>query len=432
MQKVVIVGAGPAGLFLAHHLLSRDRYQVEIYERRLDPRQVASSHQRTFPISLQARGLSAIRTIPGLEAALVEAGVWSPGALLHSKGGKARCIDRKLSLLLIDRNQLTRVLLQHLLKHSGDQSLTIRFDCACTEVDPDSQTVMLQAAGDAFTASFDYLVGADGVRSQVRDALVARNTMHCEQSIIPDAYKSLFVRRVSPDASIELAADRIHSWNIGLNMRVLMAPLPGDWLHGVMLFPHGRNPLEDCNSATAVRDYFQEKCPALAPLVTLEDAEALRQRPVSKVVTVKCDRMHAGNHILLIGDAIHAVSPSIGQGCNASLQDVQVFSQLLDHYQDDWSQALPTFTAQRLPEVHALRDLADYSFPRSKPMVLEFIFRLTLGKKLQRWFPQLGKPLPMELVMETKLPYTQILHQTQGWISRVRRSMQSLGIASEV
>jgi kynurenine 3-monooxygenase len=259
MQKVIIIGAGPAGLFLAHHLLSRDHYQVEIYERRPDPRQVESSNQRTFPISLQARGLSAIRTVPGLEAALADAGVWSPGAVLHGKQGKTRRIDRQQPLLLIDRNQLTRALLQSLLKRHGDELLTIRFDCACTGVNPDDQAVTLHPAkGDPFTAGFDYLVGADGVKSQVREGLVARTVMHCEQSMTPETYKSLFVRRVTPEAPIELAADRIHSWNIGPNMRVIMAPLPGDWLHGVMLFPPGKNPLEACDGAAAVRDYFQE------------------------------------------------------------------------------------------------------------------------------------------------------------------------------
>ncbi|MBE9100249.1 FAD-dependent oxidoreductase [Vacuolonema iberomarrocanum] len=429
MQKVIIVGAGPAGLLLAHYLLARKRYQVEIYERRPDPQRVELSSQRTFPLSLHMRGLNAIRTIPGLEAALVKEGVWSGATLLHGKQGKARRIDRKLPLLLIDRNQLIRVLIQQLLKHYGEEALTIQFDCTCTDVDPDRRTVTLhEAEGEPFTASFDYLVGADGVRSPVRDALVARTAMQCEQSTVPDVYKSLFVRRVSPDHSSELAADCIHSWTIGRNMRVLMAPLPGDWLHGVMIFPHNKNPLEGLTSADAVRDFFQEKCPALAPLMMVEDAEALRLRPISKILTVTCDRMHVGDRILLIGDAIHAVSPSVGQGCNASLQDAQVFAQLLDQYQDDWSRALPEFTAQRLPEAHALRALSDYTFPRSKTMVLEFIFRLIVVKKLRRWFPQLGKPLPMELIMETELPYTQVLHQTQGWIDRVRQSILVQGL----
>jgi len=55
IQNVVIIGAGPAGLLLAHYLLRRG-YHVEIYERRPDPRLVDASKDRTFPISLQERG----------------------------------------------------------------------------------------------------------------------------------------------------------------------------------------------------------------------------------------------------------------------------------------------------------------------------------------------------------------------------------------
>lgn len=36
-KKVVIVGAGPVGLLLAHYLLRRDSYDIDIYERRSDP-----------------------------------------------------------------------------------------------------------------------------------------------------------------------------------------------------------------------------------------------------------------------------------------------------------------------------------------------------------------------------------------------------------
>ena len=70
MQKIIIVGAGPAGLLLAHYLLSRGNYQVEIYERRPDPRSVEQSTQRIFPLALQTRGMQAIRGIPNLEEAL--------------------------------------------------------------------------------------------------------------------------------------------------------------------------------------------------------------------------------------------------------------------------------------------------------------------------------------------------------------------------
>ncbi|WP_244141940.1 NAD(P)-binding protein [aff. Roholtiella sp. LEGE 12411] len=53
VKKVAIVGAGPSGVLLAHYLLHRgDKYQIDIYERRSDPRTVSFSKSRTFPISL--------------------------------------------------------------------------------------------------------------------------------------------------------------------------------------------------------------------------------------------------------------------------------------------------------------------------------------------------------------------------------------------
>jgi kynurenine 3-monooxygenase len=67
MQKIIIIGAGPAGLLLAHYLLDRGDYRIEIYERRPDPRAVKQLNQRTFPIALQTRGMNAVRGISDLE-----------------------------------------------------------------------------------------------------------------------------------------------------------------------------------------------------------------------------------------------------------------------------------------------------------------------------------------------------------------------------
>ncbi|NET42638.1 NAD(P)/FAD-dependent oxidoreductase [Okeania sp. SIO2B3] len=426
MQKIIIIGAGPVGLLLAHYLLSRRDYQVEIYERRLDPRLAEQSNQRTFPIAIQSRGLNAIDQIFGLKVALAKKGVWSQGVLIHRQQGKPRRINRKMPSLLIDRNQLNLVLLEHLLeKHSRDL-VKVKFDCSCVGINLESQEAILQSDnGEKFTTKYDRLVGADGVGSQVREVLSARSDIHCQHNFIPDVYKSLHVPRIAPDQTIELAGNYIHSSTLGKGIRLVMAPQPDDWLHGTLIFPPDNNPLENCTTDEAVLTYFQENIPFLKPLMRLEDAAVLRQRPVSKIMTVKCDRMHVGDRILLVGDAVHAVSPSIGQGCNASLQDVQVFAQCLDRYEDKWEEALPAFTAERLSDIHALRELSDYTFPRSKPMMLEFIFRLTVGKKLRPWFPLLTNPLPMELIMESELPYSEVLKRGQGWINRVRQSMQN-------
>ncbi|MGD1875208.1 MAG: FAD-dependent oxidoreductase [Mastigocoleus sp.] len=423
MQKIIIIGAGPAGLLLAHYLLRRGNYQIEIYERRPDPRSAEQSKQRTFPIALQTRGLDAIRVIPGLESALTQYGIWSYGVLIYSKRGKPRKIKRKTPSLAIDRQSLTLVLLEELLNSYSEADVKVKFDCNCIGVEKEQQTVTLQNQEETFTANFDRLIGADGSRSQVRETLASAGYLNFQQELVPDAYKSLSLPRINLDKNIELPGNIIHTWTIEQGIRLIMAPQKDNWLSGTIIFPPEKNPLENLTTGEAVLEFFAKKAPILRPLMTLDDAETLRQKPVSRILTVKCDRLNVGGAIALIGDAVHAVSPSIGQGCNSSLQDVMILSQVLDEYQDDWEKALPVFTTKRLADIHALRDLSDFTFPRSKRMFPEFIFRMTLGKKLRPWFPQIFRPLPMELIMEGDAPYSEVLEQTQGWVDRVRSSM---------
>ena len=430
MQTVTILGAGPAGLLLAHYLLAR-QYRVKIYERRPDP--LASTPDsfslRTFPMTLQQRGLKAIGEIPGLEATITAKGTFSYGTLLHRRRGQPRYISRKLPLLMINRRQIVQILLAQLLERYDSDRVNVRFDCVCSNLDLENQKLTFlpsqEQEGSEFTVHYDRLVAADGARSQIRSALEEQAGLQCEQTVIPDVYKSVAMPRVNKALDIELAPDCIHGWRLGLGSRLLLVPQPGDSLQGTLIFQPGQDPLENLSTGEAVLSFFQQKCPPVGQLMSPETAEDLLKRPSSKILSVQCDRMHAGDRIAMIGDAVHAVSPSIGQGCNAALQDAKAFADCLEEYKDDWEQALPAFTARRLPEAHALRSLSDYSFPRSKPMILEFVIRALFGKKLGRWLPTPASPMPLTLVMDTELSYTEVLQRCQGWVNRVRRSMPS-------
>lgn len=422
-QKVVIIGAGPAGLLLAHYLLRRGKYRVEIYERRSDMRLADVSQDRTFPISLQERGRKAIREIPGLEEAIISANVFCNGTKIHRKRGKARKIPRTTPILTIDRNRLVMILLQHLTQTYPSEQLIVKFDCQCVQVDKNAKTVMMQPEqGEAFSIAYDRLVAADGARSQIRDILVQEAALQCEQNYVPDAYKSVFLPRSNPVLGLELEPDKIHGWNRDNKTRMLMVPQPGDRLNGVIIFDAQHNPLINLTTKEEVLTFFQENFPLFGQLMSEEEAEDLLKRPVGQVLTVRCDRFHDGDSILLIGDAAHAVSPSIGQGCNASLEDVLVFEQLLERYEDDWSLALPAFSEQRIPDAHALKELSDYSFPRTKLLGVEFFLRLTLSRLLHRWFPRWVKPFVFDLVLDQDLSYSQVLSLSQGWINKVKRS----------
>lgn len=423
-QNVVIIGAGPAGLLLAHYLLRRGQYQVAIYERRPDPRLVDLSKDRTFPISLQERGRKALRSVVGLEEAIAAQSIFCNGTVIHRTKDKQRTISRKIPILTIDRNRLVSILLHQLIETYPSDQVTVQFGCSCIQVNDATKTVTLNPEeGEPFTVAYDRLVGADGARSQIREYLVQHTDLQCDQSYVPDAYKSVFLSRSNPSVGVEMEPDKIHAWNRDNKTRMLMVPQPGDRLNGVIIFDAQHNPLDGLSTREDVLTFFQTNFPLFGQLMSLEEADALLQRPVARVLTVRCDRFHLGDRVVLIGDAAHAVSPSIGQGCNASLEDVLIFEQLLNQYGDDWAQVLPAFSKQRIPDAHALQDLSNYSFPRTKLLVIEFFLRLTLNRYLHRWFPQWVKPFVFDLVLDADLPYSQVLHLSQGWIDKVKRSM---------
>jgi kynurenine 3-monooxygenase len=92
-------------------------------------------------------------------------------------------------------------------------------------------------------------------------------------------------------------------------------------------------------------------------------------------------------------------------------------------YEDDWALVLPAFSEQRVPDAHALRELSDYSFPRTKLLVIEYFLRLKSSRFLRRWFPQWVKLFVFDLVLDHDLPYSQVLSLNQGWINKVKRSL---------
>ncbi|MBD2075647.1 FAD-dependent monooxygenase [Phormidium sp. FACHB-592] len=427
LQTVVIIGAGPVGLLLAHYLLRRGKYRIELYEQRPDPRLVDASQDRTFPLSLQARGRKALRQIRGLEEAIAAAGVFCNGSKIYRQKGKTREISRVVPLLTIDRNRLVMILLQHLTQTDNSEQLTVKFGCQCVGVNRSAKTVTLQPEqGEAFTLTYDRLVAADGVRSPIRDYLVQDAGLQCEQTYIPDAYKSVFLTRLNPVLGLELEPDKIHGWNRDNRTRMVMVPQPGDQLNGVITFDAQDNPLSSLTTQEEVLPFFRENFPLFGQLMSTEEAEAFWHRPVGQVFTVRCDRFHEGDSILLMGDAAHAVSPAMGQGCNASLEDVLIFERLLEQYQDDWALALPTFSEQRVPDAHALRELSDYSFPRTKWLFVEFFLRSQISRFLHQWFPQWVQPFVFDLVFDHDMPYSQVLNLHQGWINKVKRSSPHL------
>jgi kynurenine 3-monooxygenase len=428
VKKIVIVGAGPSGLLLAHHLLRRgDQYQVDLYDRLNNPSMVQFSNARTFPISLTERGMSALGQIPGVEAAVRAISLEMSGTIFHQPNGKTRVTSRKQPLVTLDRTNLVIHLLKKLTEQYDNSRLNLHFNYHCTGINFEAKTITFQTpeAGDRnTTVHYDLLIGADGARSIVRSYLLNTELFEYEQKYTATDYKSIILPCLEPASNIHLETQKIHSWRINDGtFIVLLHQLDGS-MSGVVLFPRLKNKIAALSTPDEVLQFFRQHFPEVGQLMPESEAEAFLKRPASQILTIRCSRYHHGDSVLIMGDAAHSVSPSIGQGCNAALEDVVILDNLLDEYADDWAKAIAQFTVRRKADAHALVELGDSSFPSSSSLFIEFVIREQLAKTLHRLFPNRFAPSLSELVFESSVPYSEILHTYKGWIARVKQSNQ--------
>lgn len=437
VKKVVIVGAGPSGVLLAHYLLRRgEQYQIEVYDRLGDPRLVEFSTVRTYSITLTDRGMNALGQIPGVEAAVRAISLEMQGSVFHGKNGKTRMTTRKKPLMALDRTQLVIALLQKLTEKYDNSRLNLYFNYSCTEVDFAAKTVTFQTPEptDAFlTVNYDVLIGADGARSTVRSALSAADErphllniepFEVEQKYVSSAYKSIVLPPDSLSDS-DLESGRIHSWRINDGTVVLLLHQRDGSMNGVLLSPPN-NAVADLATSEAVLQFFRKHFPEIGRRLPVSEAEVFLKRSFSRVLTVRCNRYHHGDSVLILGDAAHAVSPSLGQGCNAALEDVTIVDELLNEYSDDWATAIPKFTVRRKADAHALAELSDYVYPDSTRLFIELAIRQRFAQILHQLSPRRFAPPITQLVSETSVPYSEILQFYKGWIAKVKQSKQQI------
>lgn len=418
VKKVAIIGAGASGLLLAHYLLKRkDLYQIDIYERHGDPRLLTDSKSRTYPLALNDRGMKALGQVSGLTEEVKANGHAIVASVSHSYSGKQRVIPRNKSLTTIDRLSLIKILLNSL---DTKNNLKIHFQHPCVRVDLTAKQAYFATLEENLSVDYNLIIGADGARSVVRKTFLDTKLFDCQQKYVSDDYKTLFLP--ATDIDHQLDTDKIHTWRTDKGTVIILVPQLDGSLNGVIHFPRSDRQISQFSSLTEVTNFFQQNFPAVAKLMTSEDASAFLNRPIASNLTIRCNRFHYNDSALLIGDAAHAVSPALGQGCNSALEDVSIVNKLLDEYNNDLSQVLMQFTTRRLPDALAVVELSDYSLPSQKSLFVEFILRMKMAQFLHQLFPKKYLPPLFQAMHEPNISYREIYDRYRGWCNKVKKS----------
>ncbi|CAI6000809.1 unnamed protein product [Closterium sp. NIES-64] len=172
-------------------------------------------------------------------------------------------------------------------------------------------------------------VGADGVRSYVRNMLAARTwdfPVHTDRVYHDLTVVSIPVAPTLTPTSLFFTAKVTNTKNIG----AVAMPQVGGEMCLVWGWKSTDPPLDwlSLASPAAAKQYLHERLPCLD--VPKEAAwKLLKQKPRTSM-QVKCWRYHDNDaQVALIGDAVHSTLPTLGQGCNASITDALVLGRLL-------------------------------------------------------------------------------------------------------
>ncbi|MEV0567217.1 FAD-dependent monooxygenase [Dactylosporangium sp. NPDC050588] len=316
-SRVVVIGSGIGGLTAAI-ALHADGHEVEVYD------QAATFSAIGAGVSLGANGTRLMDAL-GLGPALREVGSdlqriqfheWRTGEIFYEHPmGDWYTARFGAPFLGLHRADLQQVLLDAFRAAGGEVHLGKR--CATIAETPDDVTI---AFADGTTTTADVVIGADGVRSTVRQHVAGPDEavfagMSCFRGLVP-------IDKVPGGSSMGL------TFFLGPTSHLVVYPVRRGELINFVAYTRDAawtdeswSAKGDASQAVAAFEGFNDTVLTMLGAVedtgrwALFDREPLRQWSTGRVT--------------LVGDAAHPMLPHAGQGSNQAVEDVAVLAHFL-------------------------------------------------------------------------------------------------------
>src|SRR5919108_2328791 len=287
-SKFVLIGSGLAGGLLAAYL-GRRGYDVDLYERRADPREGKMLEGRSINLALSTRGIHALEQI-GISDEVLKHAIPMRGRMIHEKSGALHFapydVDPNKHINSIGRAALNMTVIEAAQRFPN---VRVHFNHKCTEVELDSATAQLlnTSAPQQLNARGDAVIGVDGAFSAVRQSMQLKiDNFQYDESYLAHGYKELTIPP-GPDGSWQMEKNALHIWPRKSFMMIALPNPDGSFTCTLFWEFEGPRSFATTKTDDDVRQFFDQEFPDAVPLMPnlLED---FNNNPTGSLVTIRC------------------------------------------------------------------------------------------------------------------------------------------------
>jgi kynurenine 3-monooxygenase len=408
VAKFVLIGSGLAGGLLAAYL-GRRGYDVDLHERRADPREGNMVGGRSINLALSTRGIHALEQI-GIADEVLKHAIPMRGRMIHEKSAGLHFapydVDPNKHINSIGRAALNTTVIEAAQRYPN---VRVHFNHKCTGVDLDTATAQLlnTSTSQPLSATADSVIGVDGAFSAVRNSMQLKiDNFRYDESYLAHGYKELTIPP-GPNGAWQMEKNALHIWPRKSFMMIALPNPDGSFTCTLFWEFEGRRSFATTKTNDEIRRFFEEEFPDAVPLMPnlLDD---FKNNPTGSLVTIRCAPWFYQDKVALVGDAAHAVVPFYGQGMNAAFEDCVVLDECLAEFPGDRQRAFAEYFQRRKVNADALADLALKNFieMRDKTASKTFRAKKKLDHFLEATLPGIYLPL-YTMVTFTRIPYAE-------------------------